>query len=260
MGDLARINAALDPVDLDSAVKVADMLSKSGLVPQAFRGKAPDILLAIMGGRELGFSTIQSLRSFYVISGRLGMYSDAMIAVCVSKPFCKYFRLVSSDDKQATYETQRDGSQPVTLSYTLEQAKASGLTSNQNYAKHPAAMLRARCSAALARIVYPDALAGVYAPEEMEPGERQPYQATAEARPVETVTMEGEILPAEIDQSPDDTIRVPFGKNAGKALADLTLKQLQAYVEIAQKKPEGQAEWLLHLEDEILRRGDADQT
>src|SRR5690606_27529948 len=41
-----------------------------------------------------------------------------------------------------------------------------GLTGRSNWKAHPAAMLRARASAALARAVYPDVAMGIYDPDE----------------------------------------------------------------------------------------------
>ena len=162
-----------EPANLEQGMSLASTLSKSSLVPKAFAGKPADILLVMMAGKELGLSTIQSLRSFYVLSGKVAMYADAMLGVCVGRAQCKYFRLVESTDKLATYETQREGSEPVRMSYSYEQAKRAGLTSNQTYAKHTEAMLRARCASALARVVYPDFLAGIYDPSELEDSEPQ---------------------------------------------------------------------------------------
>ena len=164
-----------DPQSLEQAMSLAQTLAKSALVPTAFRGKPADILLVMMGGRELGFSVVQSFRAFYTLNGKLGMYTDAMIGACVGKPVCKFFRLVESTDKISTYETLRDGHpEPVRMSFTIEQAKRAGLVKNATYQSHTEAMLRARCGAALARVVYPDLLAGVYDPNELrEAAERE---------------------------------------------------------------------------------------
>jgi hypothetical protein len=82
---------------------------------------------------------------------------------------CRFFRIVESTDKVATYEALRDGhAEPTRLSYRLEQAQRAGLMSNAQWKNHPEAMLRARCSAALARAMFPDLAAGIYTPDEGE--------------------------------------------------------------------------------------------
>jgi hypothetical protein len=188
-----RAGSPFDPQTLEQAIDLSARLATSGLVPQALRGKPSDILLVVMAGKELGFSTIQSLRSFYVIAGRIGIHADAMTAVCLRQPFCEYFRLVSTDNKQATYETKRKGSEPVTLSYTIDQAKQALLTKNQTYSAHPDAMLRARCAAALARVVYPDCLAGLYEQSEVdEIVENEPKPRKAKVEVVDPKT--GEVV------------------------------------------------------------------
>jgi hypothetical protein len=50
----------------------------------------------------------------------------------------------------------------------MEQARVAGLVrGGGQWQTYPEAMLRARCAAALARIVYPDLVAGVYDPDEL---------------------------------------------------------------------------------------------
>ena len=66
-----------DPSNIQEAMQLASTLAKSSLVPATFRGKDADVLLVIMGGRELGLSVVQSFRAFYVLSGKLAMYADA---------------------------------------------------------------------------------------------------------------------------------------------------------------------------------------
>jgi hypothetical protein len=93
---------------------------------------------------------------------------------------CAYFRMVESTDSIATYETQRRGEPtPVKLSYTIQQANAAGLTGKGTWKAHPAAMLRARCSSALARIVYPDLVNGLYDPDEIEDAPRASVSAVS---------------------------------------------------------------------------------
>ena len=180
----------LAPKSVDEAIALSNRFAKSGLVPVGFRGKPDDILLVLMGGMELGFSPVQALRSFYVINGRLGMYADAMVALCVRSPLCEYFKLSESTDDHASYVTKRKGSEPVALTYTMAQAKQAGALKNATYTQHPAAMLRARCSAALARIAYPDLVAGLYDPQEFVEEEVRPEPVKAMVRPNEEATKE----------------------------------------------------------------------
>jgi len=251
---LVTTTSSFDPTNLDQAISLSQRFAKSGLVPQALKGKPDDVLLVMMAGKELGFSTVQSFRSFYVLNGKLGMYADAMVGLCVGKPFCRYFRLVESTAKAATYETQREGSEPVRLSYTYEQAARAKLVSNATYSAHTEAMLRARCSAALARVVYPDCLAGLFEPFEIQEMVGAPAQlsvvraepATVAAPPAPEpsdaddavfVAAQEEPYPEAYDQTTGEVVeeapaelarfKIPWGKNKDTPVLQATVADLR---------------------------------
>lgn len=144
-------------------MQLAQSLAKSQLIPKALRGKPEDILVTILSGHELGLSPMQSLRGIYVIDGKPCMYADLIVGLVKRSPACKYFQLTESTTERATYTTHREGEpEPTSMTYTLDDATKAGLLRNQTWKSHPAAMLRARCSAALSRAVYPDVAQGLY--------------------------------------------------------------------------------------------------
>ncbi len=158
-----------EPENATQAAKLAGWLSKSSLIPDTLRGKPADILVILITAHELGISPMQAVRGINVIKGRPVLSADLMVAMVVkNREVCEYFRLVESSTKFAAYEAKRKGSEPVSLTYTIEEAKAAGLTSNAVWTKHTAAMLRARCSSALARAVFPDLVMGIYTPDESQ--------------------------------------------------------------------------------------------
>jgi len=140
----------------------------SSLAPDALRGKPHDALIVLMAGRELGLAPMQSMRMLGVIKGKVTLAADATVALVRRSGECLQWRLVESTATKATYTTQRKGdTEPTTLTWTIEQAQRAGLTGGQGWRSYPEAMLRARCAAALARIVYPDIVAGIYDPDEL---------------------------------------------------------------------------------------------
>lgn len=72
---------ALVPQSLSEAMAFAEQLAKSTLVPDDFRGKPGNILMAVQFGAEVGLSPIQSLLGLYVIHGRVGMPGDTQMAI-----------------------------------------------------------------------------------------------------------------------------------------------------------------------------------
>lgn len=165
---------AFEPRSFAEVTSLAQYLAKSGLMPKSL--PTPEaVTTAIVMGRELGLTAMQSVRSIHVIEGKPALSSALIVAICKSHPsICLYFRNIESTDDIATYETQRAGEpEPQRLSFTSKQAAKAGLyqpTYNgkaSNHTKFPAAMLRARAETALARMVYPDLVMGLYDPDEL---------------------------------------------------------------------------------------------
>lgn len=192
---------------------LAKQLATSGLIPRALQGKPGDVLVVLLTGKELGLGPMQSLRGIHVIDGK-GVLDAALIVGLVMKhrDLCEYFRLVESTDAAATYEAKRAGHPaPVTLSFTIEQAKAAGLAGKQNWRNFPAAMLRARASTALARALFPDLTAGLYDPDEL--GHERPPAETPPPSPAPTKRQERAAEDAEVvDAAP---AKPPSAKRGG---------------------------------------------
>lgn len=154
---------------VESAVSLSANLAKSQLMPDALRNKPQDVLAIVLAGHELGLGPMQSIRGIYIVQGKPVLSADLMLALVQRDGQCKYMRVVETTDKIATYETLRSGhSEPTRLSFTIDDAKAAGLTGKGTWKSYPAAMLRARAAAAICRMVYPDLLFGVYERDELE--------------------------------------------------------------------------------------------
>ena len=68
------------------ALKIAETLSKSSLIPEAFRGKPGDVLIALQMGAEVGLSPMQALQGIAVINGRPSIWGDAALALVRAHP------------------------------------------------------------------------------------------------------------------------------------------------------------------------------
>ena len=163
---------SLEPRSMNDAVRLAQRLHDSRMFSSY--GTPQAVLSTLLLGRELGLPTMAALRSVHVIEGRHSLSAELMVALVLKSGMAEYFRLVETTDKVCTYETLRQGSEkPLSLSYTIEQAKQADLLKPSrsgkltNWEKMPKQMLRARCKSELARLEYPDLLAGLYTPEEL---------------------------------------------------------------------------------------------
>jgi hypothetical protein len=159
-----------EPEGLEQAIDLAARLARSGLLPSALRGKPDDVLVIMLTGRGLGLDAMQSLRMIYVVEGRPSLSAEAMRALCLARPdVCQSFRMVESTDTRCTWEALRRGErEPSRVTWTIQDAQRAGLVGRGPWKSYPAAMLRARASADLARAVFPDLVGGLVASEELD--------------------------------------------------------------------------------------------
>lgn len=160
--------------DLAVQMDYARAVSTAALLPQAYRGKPADIMLAVGLGQSMGLSPAESLYRIDVIQGK-PTASAELIAANVRKAGHKL--RITGDDHSATATIIRsdDPEFEFTVTRDREWAQAMGLTSKDNYKKQPGTMLQWRAITAVARLACPEALYGVaYTADEMTdaPGAR----------------------------------------------------------------------------------------
>jgi hypothetical protein len=186
MSDL--IKAPL-PQSIAEVQTLATIACKSGLC----KAKTPEAAaVIILTGMELGMTPLQSFLGIHLVEAggqaRPVLSAAAMMGLVISKGAAEYFRCLHTDHLKATFITKRkgEGQEPQTLSWTIEQAQDAGLMTKGTWKSYPDEMLRARCIAALCRLVYPDVLLGYYTEDELE--------ATPPARPALRFSPEPPIL------------------------------------------------------------------
>jgi hypothetical protein len=147
---------------------MAKRLAESDLLPKTLKGRPADVAIILLTGIEFGLQPMAAIRGINVIEGKASMSADLLSGLVQQKVHvCEYFRMVTCTDTVASFETKRHGhAEAVKLSYTIEQAQRAGLTGKDNWKKHPADMLAARCISRLAKRVYPDITQGCYVPDE----------------------------------------------------------------------------------------------
>ncbi len=150
-------------------LQIAEMVCKA----QLFGVKSKeDAFVRMATGIGLGLTAMQALRAIHVINGKPGLGADLMIGLCRQSPDCEYFRCSQTDENGATFiAKRRSDSEPTTLSFTRKDAQNAELLSNAMYKKYPAAMFRARAGSALARLMFPEKMHGLYTPDELNEGQ-----------------------------------------------------------------------------------------
>lgn len=146
-------------------------LAAADLAPKHLRGKPTDMALVIMTGAEVGLPPMASLRLYTTWDGVPRLMAEGMRAIILAHPECEWFRRVRGDETQSVWSTKRRGQPEQTVTWTIERAKRAGLLGKENWMKYPEDMLSARASMQLARLEWPDVVAGMVSREEAFDGD-----------------------------------------------------------------------------------------
>jgi hypothetical protein len=167
---------------------IAKSLAQTSFVPKAFQNKPAEVTAAIMAGQEIGLQPVAALRSIDVIQGKPSLSAVAMRGLVQSKGHEVWVE--ESTETRAIVKGRRRGEEAVQESkWTIDRAKRMGLTSKSTWKEQPQAMLIARATGEICRLVAADVILGMpYAKEELlDMGEDVEVKAVAKAVKKRTV-------------------------------------------------------------------------
>jgi hypothetical protein len=149
--------------------RMAVAVAKSGL----FGIKSPEQAIALMLiAQAEGMHPAIAARDYHIIQGRPSLKSDAMLARFQAAGGKVVWNEYSDKNVSGTFTHPAGGS--ATVAWSIDQAKAAGLTGKDVWKQYPRAMLRARVISEGIRTVYPGVSVGVYTPEEIEDFNEKP--------------------------------------------------------------------------------------
>lgn len=158
---------SLAPKNIDEALRLAEMLAKSDLVPKDFQNKPGNILVAVQWGSELGLQPLQSMQNIAVINGRPSLWGDSVIAIVKASPLCEYI-VEETTDTQSTCKVKRRGEPEQFRTFTMDDAAKAGLKGKSGtWTQYPKRMLQMRARSWALRDVFPDVLRGMPIAEEL---------------------------------------------------------------------------------------------
>lgn len=157
-------------------------LRKTGFLPAHIK-TGEDFAAIVLIGRELGMSTMAACRHLQCIKGTVTERADSQLARF--KTAGGRARFETLDASKAVLWVRHPNGDEHTETFTMDDAQKAGLGGNDNYKKHPKAMLRSRAITAALKSVGWDGASGLYDPDEIidvEPTRPEPRQ-TPEVRP-----------------------------------------------------------------------------
>lgn len=172
MSALTTSRTALEPMTLAEAMKFAEVMASSSLIPRDYQGKPANVLVAVQWGREIGLGPLQALQSIAVINNRPALWGDAAIALVRGHPACQSIREGVGGEGDARHgwcEVVRKGEEPQVRTFCVADAKRAGLWGKSGpWQQYPDRMLQMRARGFALRDVFPDALRGVVLAEEAQ--------------------------------------------------------------------------------------------
>lgn len=166
MGQISKQVAARNEnhggVSFDQMMYQAKVFATSEIIPQAYRGKPQNILVAMQFGAPLGLNAVQSLQNITVINGT-PTASASFITGLVRHAGHRLWTEKDAQNLSVTAHIQRADDPEHVISVTRDKAWAQqmGLLNKDNYKKQPLTMLTWRAITAVAREACPEVLFGV---------------------------------------------------------------------------------------------------
>lgn len=169
------------PTDMDSAVRMATAIAKSGLLPKSYYDAGDPIagcFVALQLGAEVGLSPMASVQNIAIINNRPGLFGPAQLAVVeASGKLADIEEFVEGDGdaRKAVCIVQRIGRKARRGEFSVADAKRAGLWDKRGkgggpgpWQQYPDRMLAARARSFILRDVFPDVLLGLgYSVEEL---------------------------------------------------------------------------------------------
>lgn len=224
------------------AISIVDQMafaqeaSSANIIPEVYRGKPANVLIAVGFGQSMGLSPAESLYRINVIKGK-PTASAELIAAQVRKAGHK-LRLSKDEGAQSvtcTIVRADDPKYPISVTRDKAWATSMGLAGNDNYRKQGMTMLTWRAITACAREACPEALYGVaYTPDEMydmdAPEERQPQPKPTKAVDVQPIRDRYKAWCAATGHGPKDGMGALLAQVGAISMQELTQEQVEKAV------------------------------
>jgi len=205
MGQLAIqsiVNTSVEMFDImDKALKFAQVMAKSDIIPLHYRGKTENVFVAIQTAYRMNLDPMLVMQNTFIINGKLGMNSSFAIALANNSGLfaggIRYKVTGSGDDLRVTaYTFLKKNNEEISYSIGMKEARAENWVKNPKYRSLPELMLRYRAATLLIRTHAPEVLNGMHMVDEIEDA-----QATKTIIPIN----KAQSLTAKLDNVLDDT-------------------------------------------------------
>ncbi len=206
----------LAPQTMGEAIEFSKMVAGSGMVPNNYKNKPQDVLVAVQWGYEMGLQPLQALQNIAVINGKPSVYGDAALALVKNHPHCRGVSETvqgQGDQRQAVCTIKRaygDETEETTRTFSVADAKRAKLWGRQGpWSQYPDRMLAMRARGFATRDAFPDALKGLITAEEAQDypeDATKPRNVTPPPNPLDAIEGPSEPPAETVDQDTGEVI------------------------------------------------------
>lgn len=208
---------------MEQALKFSEALSRSGIVPNNFKGNSAACLIALDMANRMKRNPMEVMQAMYVVNGKPGFSSSFLISLINSCGLFERLRFEvtgkpDADDYGCRAWTieKSSGEKLVGPLITIKMAKEEGWAKSNaaKWRNMPEVMLRYRAAAFFSRLYCPDLTGGIRSAEELSEADvREENIDTNSAVQAELISepeapMSNDVLEAEILNS-GDTAAMP---------------------------------------------------
>lgn len=173
------------------AYKLAKIMCQAGNIPDNYRNKPADCMIAIDMAERMNVSPMFIFQNMYVVKGKPSWSGQACMALidnCGKFKDAKHIYFGQGDDHGCYVEAVRvsDGEIVRGVAVTMAMVKAEGWISNKKWQTMPDLMLAYRAAAFFARVNCPDVLMGC-----MTEGEASDVSNSAPAKDLTSALKDG---------------------------------------------------------------------
>jgi len=167
-------------VPLKEMSQMANILADSGM----FSVRDPQQMLGLMLlCRSKGLDPVQAAERYHVIQGRPAMKAETMLAEFQVRGGKVKWLQHTPTVVEGQFSHPSGGT--LTVKWTIQMAKDAGLAGKNPWRQFPENMLHARVVSNGVRWTCPEAVLGVYTPEEVHDFDTSPPRAKAKTKPIE---------------------------------------------------------------------------
>lgn len=158
-----------------NTLKMARVYCQAGNIPDTYKNKPADCMIAIDMALRIGVSPLMVMQSMYVVKGKPSWSGQACMSFIQANPNFKDVRPVyvgseGTPERGCYISAKRvsDDSEVKGVCVTIAMANAEGWTRNSKWINMPDLMLAYRASSFFARVYCPQCLMGVAVEGEVE--------------------------------------------------------------------------------------------